>query len=298
MMTLDHDIFIQAFWWLSLIGGIHCFGVALYVRFIYRSTYNRHNILASIFMLVGLYFMTGLLTNDAITLPIHLLLTLLYPLFFLLMPLLYLYSKQSLHPVTFQPHYLKHTLLAMIIALMTTSAILFSIGIDPNATESRVSSITELSRINVFAIILPCLALIQSAIYLALIYRLVKQSRQLQSLNASVPSDNKIEWVTVIAIGILINWIIRLISAYLPFYLGDYQSMIPETITRLSLLVTVYILAFYSLHQVTKAAYLRSINQSTHHPKPTPTSTPVLDDDEMAYLQDVISTTKKTKRTS
>ena len=79
--------------------------------------------------------------------------------------------------------------------MKVSSAILLNIGIDPNATERSVSSLTELRRINVFAIILPSLALLQSAMYIGLIYRLVKQGRQLQLQTPSLPNDNKIEWV-------------------------------------------------------------------------------------------------------
>jgi hypothetical protein len=86
----------------------------------------------------------------------------------------------------------------------------------------------------------------------------------------------------------LINWLVRLTIVYLPFYSGSMVSILPQAITRLSLLVTMYILAFYGLHQVTRTAYFsrRAIQSDSNN---TMNNQQILDADELSYLQDVIA---------
>lgn len=284
-MTDYQTFFTQAYWWLSLLGGVHCLGVALFIRYSYQGQTVDNKSLAGIFVLIGFYFLTGLFTQESNPIPIHLMLTLCYPIYFLLMPLLYIYSKQILHGDNYQVNFFKHFMAAMLAALLISSAIFFGVGINLQTSNTAVNSLAELSHINAFALIFPGLILIQTIVYFALIYQLLMQAKV---NNDPLLSGARLRWITILVIGMLINWLVRLTIVYLPFYSDGMISILPQAITRLSLLVTVYILAFYGLHQVTRTAYLsgRAIPPS---PNNTLNSQQILDADELNYLQDIIA---------
>ena len=74
---------------------------------------------------------------------------------------------------------------------------------------------------------------------------------------------------------------------YLPFYLGDSVLLLTQAVTRLSLLLTVYVFALYGIQQVTRSAYLRgSLNATSQATPPTkePHTDPLLDEEEITYL--------------
>lgn len=293
----NQQIFFQAYWWLSLLGGIHCIGVAFYIRYIYQSHNSSHKALAMIFALIGFYFFTGLITHETAPIPIHLMLTLIIPVYFILMPLLYIYSKQSLYGDGYQPLYAKHFSAALISVLMTSSAMLFRVGINPKINDQAIQSLADLSKINILAIILPLLLVAQTIIYFVLIYRLLVQFRQQRHNNNGLClNDIRFRWISLLAVGILFNWIIRLSLVYLPFLIGDSLSLLAQAITRLSMLVTVYVFAFYGLHQVTRAAYLRGISgQPTSIAATNLSNNQILDDSEKEFIQDVIHGNHKNK---
>ncbi|QIR15814.1 hypothetical protein [Shewanella aestuarii] len=286
----NQQIFFQAYWWLSLLGGIHCIGVAFYIRYIYHSHNNSHKALAMIFALIGFYFFTGLITRETTPIPIHLMLTLIIPVYFILMPLLYIYSKQSLYGNHYHPSYAKHFSITLMAALMTSSAMLFRVGINPKISDNAIQSLADLSQINMLAIILPLLLVAQTIIYFVLIYQLLSKFRkQLVSNNGLCLSDIRFRWICLLVIGILVNWIIRLSLVYLPFVIGDSLSLLAQATTRLSMLVTVYVFAFYGLHQITRAAYLRGVSgQAVPITHGNLSSQQILDDTEKAFIQDVI----------
>ena len=297
-MTEYKDIFIQAYWWLSLLGGVHCFGVALYIRFLHKSLNANHKSLAGVFALIGFYFLTGIFTKESSPIPIHLMLTLFYPIYFLLMPLLYIYCKQSLLAERYQANHLKHFIPALIIAMMTSSAILFRIGIKPNASDYAITSLADLSHINIFALVLPCCILLQTVIYFVLIYKLLINTHKRNVLsNHSAVLDIHFRWICILCSAILLNWILRLALIYLPFYFGDSTLLMPQqAITRLSLLVTIYALVFYGLHQVTRTAYLKGLATQANINPQISNKTPILDADEMSYLQDIIANDAQDKQ--
>ncbi|MCT7941207.1 hypothetical protein [Shewanella holmiensis] len=290
-MTEYKDIFIQAYWWLSLLGGVHCFGVALYIRVLHQSPNANHKSLAGVFALIGFYFLTGIFTKESSPIPVHLMLTLFYPIYFLLMPLLYIYSKQSLYTERYQANYLKHFIPALLIAMITSSAILFRIGIKPNTSDDAITTLADLSHINIFALVLPCFILLQTIIYFVLIYKLlINTHKQNKLTNPPAVLDINFRWICILCSALLLNWILRLALIYLPFYFGDSTFLLQQqAITRLSLLVTIYALAFYGLHQVTRTAYLKGLATQANINTQKSTKTPILDADEMSYLQDVIA---------
>ncbi|WP_137223482.1 hypothetical protein [Shewanella sp. MEBiC00475] len=291
-MNQFNDLFIQTYWWLSLLGGIHCLGVGLYVHYIYQSTTRSHSLLAGIFLLIGCYFLTGLLTPETTPIPIHLTLTLFIPIYFLLMPMLYLYCKSSLTGQDYQPLLIKHFGFAIIVALVTSSTVLFHIGIDPKASSNTIGTLDKLSSINLLAMILPILLMLQTVGYFWAIYRLLSHYRPQylakRQLNLQVI---RFRWLSVLTIGILINWVLRIILVYLPFYLGDSVSLLTQGVTRLTLLLTVYIFALYGIQQVTRTAYLRgglNASDKTTAPHKTLNTNSLLNDEEMSYLQDLM----------
>ncbi|MGX9462208.1 hypothetical protein ACWXWU_13385 [Shewanella sp. A14] len=291
-MNQFNDLFIQTYWWLSLLGGIHCLGVGLYVHYIYQSTTRSHSLLAGIFLLIGCYFLTGLLTPETTPIPIHLTLTLFIPIYFLLMPMLYLYCKSSLTEQDYKPLLIKHFASAIITALVTSSTVLFHISIGPNISTTTLSLLSDLSIINVLAVLLPILLMLQTIGYFWAIYRLLSQYRPQylakRQLNLQVI---RFRWLSVLTIGILINWLLRIMLVYLPFYLGDSIPFLIQAVTRLSLLLTVYVFALYGIQQVTRAAYLRGTINATNQ---TPTNNaPLLNNEEMTYLQDLMQDENK-----
>jgi hypothetical protein len=292
-MNQFNDLFIQTYWWLSLLGGIHCLGVGVYVHYIYQSSTRSHSLLAGIFLLIGCYFLTGLLTQETAPIPIHLALTLFIPIYFLLMPMLYLYCKSSLTEQDYQPLIIKHFGGAILAALVTSSAILFHIRIAPKNLQNTITSLAELNTINLLAIILPLLLMLQTMGYSWAIYRLLSRYRP-QYLASRQPNLQVIRfrWLSVLTIGILINWVLRIVLVYLPFYLGDSVSLLIQAVTQLSLLFTVYVFALYGIHQVTRSAYLRgALNASS---KGDTSQSPLkahslLDDEEITYLQQLMT---------
>ncbi|AZG71909.1 hypothetical protein [Shewanella livingstonensis] len=291
-MNQFNDLFIQTYWWLSLLGGIHCLGVGLYVHYIYQSNTRSHSLLAGIFLLIGCYFLTGLLTQETTPIPIHLTLTLFIPIYFLLMPMLYLYCKSSLTEQDYQPLLIKHFGCAILVTLVTSSAILFHISIDPKSSNNTIASLAELNSISLLAVILPILLMLQTISYFWAIYRLLSHYRP-QYLASRQPNLQVIRfrWLSVLTIGILINWVLRIVLVYLPFYLGDSVPLLIQAVTRLSLLLTVYVFALYGIQQVTRSAYLRGIlNSTSNAATPTESTTnQLLDDDEITYLHQLMA---------
>ena len=253
-----------------------------------QSATRSHNLLAGIFLLIGCYFLTGLLTPETTPIPIHLTLTLFIPIYFLLMPMLYLYCKSSLTAQDYQPLLIKHFGFAIIIALVTSSTILFHIGIDPKNSNNSIGTLGEISSINLLAMVLPILLMLQTFGYFWAIYRLLSRYRP-QYLANRQPNLQVIRfrWLSVLTIGILINWVLRIVLVYLPFYLGDSVLLLTQAVTRLSLLLTVYVFALYGIQQVTRSAYLRgSLNATSQATLPTkePHTDPLLDEEEITYL--------------
>lgn len=45
-MNEFNGFFAQAYWWLSLFGGLHCLALAIYIRYFYQAE-THQNLLAS-----------------------------------------------------------------------------------------------------------------------------------------------------------------------------------------------------------------------------------------------------------
>lgn len=278
------DFFSQAYWWLSLLGGGHCLALALYIRYLYRDNAQQVNnrLLASIFSLLALYFFTGMLNSSNAPLPIHLLFTLIIPIYFLLMPLLYLYCQRLLdnrnHPVGFSKHFIPACTIAAIVVILSMYHV--SLIILPFEAETADLSIELMTLLGT---ILPGLLSLQTAIYFYLILKVLKRRNTLSHPSQSIHGI-KFRWLMVLTLALMGNWLLRTLLVTLPFYFGDELSTLTQAFTRLSMLLTVYALAIYGLQQLTRAAYLRGAlssraKSSTHT---------ILEQEELTFLQSVL----------
>lgn len=290
------SFFSQSYWWLSLFGGLHCIALGLYIRYIYREGNENNKLLGSIFSLMALYFFTGMLNRDNAPAPIHLLFTLIIPVYFLLMPLLYLYCYRSLNNVKRSISFSKHFYPALMVALTVLSTVLLNNDVASQLRLIEVSSKTELSQVNLVGALLPAILSIQTCIYFVLIIRMLKKYRG-RSHKAHQESlrDIKFRWLLVLTLAMMANWLIRTVLVILPFYFGDQISEVSQALTRLTLLLTIYILAIYGLQQITKAAYLRGRLTIVKNKKSATTkaSTQLLSSEELNYLQQLLKEESK-----
>ncbi|MFT5235805.1 MAG: hypothetical protein ACI90A_001169 [Shewanella sp.] len=290
-MNQFNSFFSQGYWWISLFGGLHCIGLGLYIRYVYREGNGNHKLLASVLSLMGLYFFTGMLNRDNSPVPIHLLFTLIIPVYFLLMPLLYLYCYRSLNNIKGELRFSAHFYLALIVTFIVLIAIITSHSFTLDF--SNTLDIGELSvpHLGALATILPGLLSVQTCIYFILIVQMLRKYRgRSRKVHQESLQDIKFRWLLVLTLAIMCNWLVRTLLVVLPFYLGDHISEVLQAMTRLLLLLTVYILAIYGLKQITKAAYLRGklTNSKTTSTHPLKASNQLLNSEELNYLHQLM----------
>ncbi|MCG9730410.1 hypothetical protein L1D44_11195 [Shewanella sp. Isolate13] len=284
------EFFSQGYWWFSLLGGIHCLGLGLYIRYIYHEKNGTNKLLGDIFSLMALYFFTGLLTSDNAPAPIYLLFILIIPVYFLVMPLLYLYCDRSLHeserPIGFSRHFYPALTIAILVILTTGYRVLFA-NHWPDIGWPQAAGITNLS---LLAMLLPALLFIQTGIYFYYIIKMLSRYPSRTSrLHQDSLKDIKFRWLLVLTLALMSNWLIRAVLIILPFYLGDQAIIINQAATKLTLLLTVYLLAIYGLKQITRAAFLRGkLAQQLPQRKPMQASQQLLSSEELAYLQQLM----------
>ncbi|AQS38384.1 hypothetical protein Sps_03242 [Shewanella psychrophila] len=285
------SFFSQSYWWLSLLGGLHCILLGLYIRYIYREGNGNHKLLGSIFSLMALYFFTGMLNRDNSPVPIHLVFTLIIPVYFLLMPLLYLYCYRSLHNIKRSIRFSRHFYLALFVALVVVITSLLNKNFAPDVSFVELSNASKIHQVNTLGALLPGLLSIQTCIYFILIIRMLKKYRgRTHKAHQESLRDIKFRWLLVLTFAMMANWLIRTVLVILPFYLGDQISEFTQAFTRLTLLLTIYVLALYGLQQITRAAYLRgrltlTTNSSAAKNK---ASTQLLNSEELNYLQQLL----------
>ncbi|MCL1063267.1 hypothetical protein MK852_14235 [Shewanella benthica] len=295
------SFFSQSYWWLSLLGGLHCIALGLYIHYIYREGNGNHKLLGSIFSLMALYFFTGMLNRDNSPAPIHLLFTLIIPVYFLLMPLLYLYCYRSLHNIRRSIRFSRHFYLALIVAIVVIITSLLSKNFTPGISIIELSNESNMSQISKLGALLPGLLSIQTCIYFILIIRMLKKYRgRTYKAHQESLRDIKFSWLLVLTFAMMANWLIRTVLVILPFYLGDQISELTQAFTRLALLLTIYVLAIYGLQQITRAAYLRgrltiTTNSGTSKNK---ASTQLLNSEELNYLQHLLKEESKIDKDS
>ncbi|WP_144211481.1 hypothetical protein [Shewanella donghaensis] len=245
-------------------------------------------------MLISIFFFLGSITRENAPIQIHFIMTLMVPFYLLLMPLLFAYCKTCLQIKVSDNNIIKHLLPSLISMVVIAVAVSFNIGLSPDAIHIKADSISELSHINMIALVMPAVIMCQSGLYFVLIARSLRQHKRRFKLTSNQTlKDIRFRWLLILTGGILINWSLRLIIVLLPFYLGDTVSSFTHDIARLAVLLTVYGFAIYGLHQITRAAYLRSNNnisqsKSAKQGTPAKASEQLLNSEELNYLQSIM----------
>ena len=283
-----NDFLYEGYWWLSLIGGLHCIGLGLYIRHVYRDKHDNHKLLGAIFNLLALYFLTGLISKTNSPVPLPMLFILIIPVYFLQMPLLYLYCYRSLHNIHRDIRMSGHFYPALALMVVISLAFVLDANVYLNLSDDPI---TNLSHVTVLGAVLPALLSLQALIYFYLIIKLLNQFRgRSRRVHQDSLKDIKFRWLLVLTLAMLINWVVRTGLVILPFYFGDHVSITAQAITRLCLLLTVYVLALYGLKQITLAAYLRGrLSSKMTDPTQRPSSQQLLNAEELNYLQQILN---------
>ncbi|QYJ86418.1 hypothetical protein K0I73_01235 [Shewanella mesophila] len=282
-----NNFLLEGYWWLSLLGGLHCIGLGIYIRYLYHDRNGSHKLLGALFSLIALYFFTGLISKHNSPLPLQLLFILIVPVYFLMMPLLYLYCYRSLHNIKQQIRLSWHFSPALILSIMIGLTFAFN-----HDFRSYISTPVQngLSHVTLLGSILPGLLSLQTAVYFYLIIRLLKQFRARSSrAHQNSLKDIKFRWLLALTLAMLVNWLVRTMLVILPFYFGDQVTVTAQAITRLCLLLTVYSLAIYGLKQITTSAYLRgSLSNQINDNSAKKASQQLLNAEELNYLQQIM----------
>ncbi|WP_108945220.1 hypothetical protein [Shewanella halifaxensis] len=294
-MNEFNTLFSQGYWWISLLGGVHCLGLGLYISYIYSERSGNHKILGAIFSLMALYFFTGLLTHDNAPAPLHQVFIFIIPVYFLMMPLLYLYCDRSLHDIAGPIGFSRHFYPAIIVAVSVVLAAGFRLQFSHNWPQLKLDSLSKLTDLHLLSLLLPALLFIQSATYFYYIVKMLSHypGRASRAHQDSL-KDIKFRWLLVLTFSLMSNWLLRTLLIILPFYIDDQVFIINQAATTLVLLLTVYILAIYGLKQITKAAFLRG--KLAQQPRePMRASQQLLSSEELAYLQQLMQEEKHNK---
>ncbi|NSM26002.1 hypothetical protein HT094_17730 [Shewanella sp. ZOR0012] len=301
-MNEFNTFFAQAYWWLSLFGGLHCLALAIYIRYFYHSD-NNQKLLAAFLSLIALYFLTGMLNRDNMPIPIHILFNLLAPIYFLLMPLLYLYCKRSLEqhtePIGFSWHYWP----AIITLLLAVIDITLRLNLHKNAIWFQAEFFNNPLTIDFshWSLAMPLLLFTQTAAYFVALWHLLKQYKVSQPPLSDAPQDTlkliRFRWLFGLTLAMLFNWLLRVFVVVLPFYLGDSLSALSHALPRLSLLLSFYLLAAYGLKQITRTAYLKG-HLSVPKPKVESSSSGVLTPEEFEFIQQLQQESNDSKEKS
>ena len=176
------------------------------------------------------------------------------------MPLLYLYCKSSLsqisQPIGFSKHYWP-ALLTLLFAII--DIVLKLTGYQTGEWQSIALLLKELN-INQWSALLPALLSIQTCYYFIVLWMLFRLHKQKQR-NITQPKETlgtiRFRWLIGLTLAMLLNWLIRVFVVILPFYFGDNLSLLSNALPRLTLLLSMYMLAVYGLKQITRSAYLK-----------------------------------------
>ncbi|MCS6136851.1 hypothetical protein G3496_18205 [Shewanella baltica] len=284
-----NTFFAQAYWWLSLFGGAHCLALAIYIRYFYHPDGNQ-KLLAAFLSLIALYFLTGLLNRDNSPIPIHILFNLINPIYFLLMPLLYLYCKRSLVPTHKPLGFSKHYWPSAFTLVFAILDIALRLSAHPNGEWQPLTQMLKEISISQWGAILPALLSIQTCCYFIALWVLFRRHKRNQSdatLTQEALGTIRFRWLIGLTLAMLLNWLIRVFVVILPFYLGDNLSLLSHALPRLTLLLSMYMLAVYGLKQITRSAYLKGrLAKPQSQPRPIAIEN-VLTPEEYEFLHQI-----------
>ncbi|MBE8166889.1 MAG: hypothetical protein HAW66_00805 [Shewanella sp.] len=272
----------QAYWWLSLIGGIHCAAFSIIIAV--RNTHSKqvkHHIICLMFFILAVYFFTGLIHRENAPLPMHIMLAWITPIYFLLMPLLYQYCHQTLSTKKPLYHFGLHTIPAAIVAF---SVVFYSLS-HYNLSSFIISE--SMHHLSLLGVLLPEVLMLQVVIYSIYIFKLIHRCKQQTNVDAEPLGEITFRWLLILVSAAIINGFMRSFLVSLSLILGEPYLLLAETATRLSLLLTLYILAIYRLQQITIIAYQSGLNANQRKKEPVQSET-VLDQDEKAFISRVV----------
>ncbi|QYJ78602.1 hypothetical protein [Shewanella acanthi] len=289
-MDQFNSFFTQAYWWLSLFGGLHSLGLALYIRIRFRADINQR-LLAAFLALIALYFFTGMVNRDNAPIPMHLIFNLLNPIYFLVMPLLYLYCKSTLEERKTPIGFSKHFLLSLICLGFALLDIMLRFNLHIHASEFVQKFFEFRQHIDVshWSLILPLLLLIQTASYFVALIMLLRpyKLRSTTAVNKDITTlqSLRFQWLLMLTIVMLLNWLLRVFLVVLPFYFGDSLSMLSLALPHLSLMLSFYVLAAFGLKQITHAAFIRGHLSAPS--KTAPSQGDILTSEELDFIQQI-----------
>ncbi|MCG9695390.1 hypothetical protein [Shewanella sp. Isolate11] len=292
-MDITYNNFLyEGYWWISLLGGLHCIGLGTYIRYLYRDRHGNHKLLGTLFTLVAVYFLTGLVNPQNSPFPLQLFFILLVPTYFLLTPLLYLYCYQTLHNTKRSTRRSWHFFPAGSLAFIISIAFMFD-------SDFRLYTYPEsrhaFNHVTLLASILPVLLSLHACIYFYCILKLLKRFKnETPKAHHNTIKAIKLKWLLVLTLAMLINWLIRTFMVIFPVYFGDQVNITSQAFTNIFLLLTVYGLAIYGLKQITITAYLRG--SQSHHQRPSPQRPAyhkLLSNEEINFLQQILNDEKK-----
>ena len=171
------QFFLEAYWWLSLLGGIHCLLLSLYIRYIYQESLDNHKLLAGIFAMLSLYFFTGLINYQNSPAPLHLLFVLIIPVYFLLMPMLYIYCKRGLIREDIDFRYSPHYVPALLIWLVTFVTVVWGWYQASAGWQQVFDTLGRLEHLGIVGTLLPALLSIQTCIYFVLLIKMLQKHK-------------------------------------------------------------------------------------------------------------------------
>ncbi|WP_298773669.1 hypothetical protein [uncultured Shewanella sp.] len=294
-MNEFNQFFSQAYLWLSLLGGLHCVTLFIYIRFVHRVPSKDHNLLAWIIGLIAFYFLTGMINKHNAPLPINILFTLLIPMYFLLMPLVYLYCKRNVTETSNNDLSWKHFYPAVTIATLVILTLSYHWLIPINLSTHLFSNVWIDQKFNIIFFVFPGLLSLQAAFYFILIFNLLNifpfENRSFKNPELS---QIKFKWLLILTFALIMNWLVRSLLIMLPFYTGESISVFNLLLSRIILLISLYILAFYGLKQITDLTYLKNQKRSSPHPiRPSATAKELLlTEEELDFIHQVMNENK------
>lgn len=294
-MNEFNQFFSQAYLWLSLLGGLHCLILCIYIRFIHQPRTIKHHLLAYIIGLLALYFFTGIINQYNTPIPINIFFTLLIPLYFLLMPLMYLYCKHHVSSPSRNDFNWKHFYPVVGIIFLVVLALSYHWLMRMNSSIYSFENIWIEQNFNIIFIVFPGLLSLQAAFYFILIFKLLNKLSFNKSLfEHSELHHIKFKWLLILTFALIMNWLVRSLLLMLPFYTGENITVFNLLLSRIILLISLYILAFYGLKQITDIAHMKDKKLSSMKPVTLSTRTKeqLLTEEELDFIHQIMSESK------
>ncbi|WP_299489988.1 hypothetical protein [uncultured Shewanella sp.] len=294
-MNEFNQFFSQAYLWLSILGGLNCLTACIYINLNHQPRSFNSHLLAGILGLLAVYFFTGAINEHNAPIPINMLFTLIIPIYFLLMPLVYLYCKSNVTIKSINHLNWKHFYPAILVAILVVLVFAYHWFILLHSSNLFFQTIWTPQEFNMIFMVFPGLLSLQAAFYFILIFNLLnKFPFKKDALQNPELTQIKFKWLLLLTFALIMNWLVRCLLIMLPFYTGDTINLFNLLLSRVILLISLYILAFYGLKQVTHIAHIKKQKMSSIQPPPSSNTVKdnLLTDEELDFLQQVMNENK------